>query len=422
MQETTDKFDENFMNRTNRLVAFCMIGLLALAACNTANQKIAQPPTATLALIVSQTPRLTATPVSTRTPLPTFTYTPSDTPIPSETPIPPTPTDPPPLVAIVASSQRVNVREGPGVSFGSIFALDPGTGVEVLGQSEDGDWYNIQMEDGDEGWISSSLLRLQATPTLPPSLTPTQDETALALGTTFPTAILGGAPVTPTLPSSVLALSQTPADAAAGSDATVESAGGNDVVDSASINQTATALSGNVVDASVALTQAAERPQGGPTGGPSNIENSGSSPSGGQAGGVTAADTAADILAYCSDPFIGSPPPRNLRPGQSIRVYWSWFARTESQIENHTTNVSYDVRVNGTPLTTWRQYGLPPRRQEDGNYYKYWYVPFGPLEAGEYEISYRVTWRTLITDGYDEFGPGTSNTQQTGTCTFTVGG
>lgn len=378
---------------------------------------MAQQPTATLALIVSMTPRFTATPVATRTPLPTFTYTPSITPIPSDTPIPPSPTEPPPIVGIVASSQTVNVREGPGTAFRAILALNPGTGVTLLGQSEDGDWYNIQMDDGSEGWISSSLLRLQATPTLPPTALPTVDPTNVALGTIYPTALLGGLPVTPTLPSSVLALSQTPDPAATAAPA-AQGAQGTAVVNADALNQTATALAGSIVESGVVQTQAADRPVGGPTGGPAEPA---ATAAGGQPAQVTAAQTVGDILAYCDDPFVGSPPLRNLVAGQYIRIYWSWFARTEQQVNDHVNNANYDVRVNGVTLSAWRQYGLPAFRKDDGNYYKYWYVPFGPLEPGQYTIEYRLTWRQAIDDGFARFGPGTSNPENAGTCTFTVG-
>jgi hypothetical protein len=32
-----------------------------------------------------------------------------------------------------------------------------------------------------------------------------------------------------------------------------------------------------------------------------------------------------------------------------------------------------------------------------------------------------VTWSAPISDGYQQFGPGTANTEETGSCTFTVG-
>ena len=181
-----------------------------LAACGPTGVPVAEDiATATLAPIVSQTPRLTATPVPTRTPIPTFTPVPptaTTTPTPSNTP---TPTDVPPIIGVVNSVQSVNVRSGPGITYSEFAALPPGSDVEVIGQSSDGDWFNVVLESGEQGWMAARLLRLRATPTPFPTFTPTVDETAIALGTIFPTAVIGGGTVTATL-SVAAAVSPTP--------------------------------------------------------------------------------------------------------------------------------------------------------------------------------------------------------------------
>jgi hypothetical protein len=403
------------------------VGLFSLAACmdNTAQQDDS-PPTATLVSIVSMTPRFTSTAISTRTPLPTFTLTPSETPIPPTPSDTPTPTDIPPVIGIVASINTVNVREGPGVSFVAFTALTPGTRIEVLGQNAEGNWLNIELEDGREGWIAFSLVRLQETPTPLPTLTPSPDLTALALGTPLPTAILGGGTVTPTPPFS--ALSPTPvtptdeAEAQTGPTLTPFLP----IINVESINQTATALvSGGVVAATVtprASVSATEDPLG-PT--PTlNILASATALSvtaqSGVAGeGEASAQQGADVLAYCNERSFGRPAPSNLAAGSTIDVFWSWFAQTEAQIQDHLANVSYEVALDGVTLN-YRDYRGPIRQQNDGNYWVYWYVPAGPLSAGPHEITYRVLWREQITDGYDVFGPGTNNPEQRGTCSFTV--
>jgi hypothetical protein len=71
-------------------------------------------------------------------------------------------------------------------------------------------------------------------------------------------------------------------------------------------------------------------------------------------------------------------------------------------------------------LADWRQYGFPADQVSSGWYVKYWYVPVGTLEAGEYHISYRATWSEQITDGNAYFGPGTANLIDEGSCDFVV--
>ena len=398
-----------------------LIGLLAACTGNTAEQ-LAAPPTATLAPIVSMTPRFTATPVPTRTALPTFTYTPSESPVPPTPSDTPTPTEIPPILGIIASVNRVNVREGPGVSFSAIDALIPGTSIEVLVQDTEGAWFNIQMEDGSEGWIAASLVRLQDTPTPIPTLTPSPDLTALAQGTLLPTSILGGGTVTPTPPGSVV--SPTPVSA---TQQTVD----NDtpatpflpVINVDSINQTATALVGGVVAPTSTAATVNTTPTDGfatPTlrGGSSTNATATLQVGVGSAGNVSA-QQGVDVLAYCNNTSFGRPAPTNLAAGSTIDVWWSWFAQTQDQIQDHLANVTYEVAVDGVALRDWGNYRTSVRR-ENQDFFVYWYVPVGPLAAGQHEITYRVTWRETISDGYDTFGPGTSNPVQTGNCTFTV--
>lgn len=111
--------------------------------------------TATPSPTASPTP--TATDTATPTSTPTFTPTPTATYTPSPTPLP---------VAVVISSQAVNVRSGPGTNFQPISTLRPGTEILVLGPNEDGTWLNILLGDGSIGWVSASLLEIQ-TPTPP---------------------------------------------------------------------------------------------------------------------------------------------------------------------------------------------------------------------------------------------------------------
>lgn len=401
-----------------------LIVVVFLAACtgNTTEQ-LAAPPTATLASIVSMTPRFTATPVPTRTPLPTFTYTPSESPVPPTPSDTPTPTEIPPILGIIASINTVNVREGPGVSFSAITALTPGTSVEVLGQDADGTWYNIQMEDGSEGWIAASLIRLQDTPTPIPTFTPSPDLTALAQGTPLPTTVLGGGTVTPTPPGSVV--SPTPVSATQDDTDDDEQAASTPflpVINVDSINQTATALVGGVVaPTSTPDTDDSQPTSAFPT--PTLRGSSGATAtlqSGVGSAGNTSAQQGVDVLAYCNDTTFGRPAPTNLAPGSTIDVWWSWFASTRAEIQDHLDNVNYEVAVDGVALRDWRNFRSSIRQESDGNYYVYWYVPVGPLTAGQHEITYRVTWSEAISDGYETFGPGTANPVQTGNCTFTV--
>jgi len=421
--------------------------IIVLAACGgDATPEVSSLPTATLQPLFSLTPEMTATPVSTRTPLPTFTFTPSPTFTPSITPVPPSPTPTPPIIGRIQGTQRINVRNGPGEGFEVIDTLTPGDGIQILGQNTAGDWYNILLDDGRQGWISSRLVSIQATPTAPPSLTPTPDQTLIALGTPLPTAIFGGGTITPTPPRAAVTATPLGTGTAIPSNITPTTTAPfipviPDVNVSA-INQTATALAGNVVQISPPPTftpapnatntpnvPVVSTPPSGATNTPdpnSNITPTVSSGVTPVAGDNPVVQQGVRVFALC-DANSRFPAPTNLAAGSSVIVWWTWIVVANSEegaralINQHEAAVRYEVRINDVLLDNWRDYGVPTITQTGTtSYAKSWYVPGGTLQAGTYRVTYRATWSTAISDGNANYGPGTLNLTEEGSCTFVV--
>ncbi len=387
-------------------------GVIGLSACGTDATEVAQlPPTETLAPIVSNTPRFTATLIPTDTARPTETLTPSETPVPPTPSNTFTPSATPQIEGSVNSLQDVNVRSGPNVQSPAFAVLRPGTGFVVLGTNEEGNWFNIRLEDGTEGWISSQLVRLQPTQTSIPSLTPTPDLTLLAQGTPLPTSVIGGQPITPTPPRS-LVLAETTDETLEETQTTTSSIVQPPNI--AAIQQTATAL----VSIGIPIVATSERPLGGPTGGPILSGSPTVVPA--TPAGTAQVGNAVDVLAYCDDRSFGAPAPTTLAAGSTIDIFWSWYASTPELVREHIAAANYDIRLDGERIANWRSYAEGRLRQESGNYYQYWFAPSPVLTAGEHQITYTLTWSEVISDGYADFGPGTGNVMLTGTCTFTV--
>jgi uncharacterized protein YgiM (DUF1202 family) len=111
-------------------------------------------------IIPTDTPSPTPTATITSTPAPaTATFTPRPTF--TASPIPPTPT----VIlgtATVISRQAVNMRSGPSTSDSVIAAVPSGTPVTVLAYNEDKTWVNVRLENGQEGWISATLLSIRS--------------------------------------------------------------------------------------------------------------------------------------------------------------------------------------------------------------------------------------------------------------------
>ncbi|MCU0513442.1 MAG: SH3 domain-containing protein [Anaerolineae bacterium] len=428
-------------NSTLRIVPVLLLLLLALlSACQPEQPTIAELPTATLMPILSETPRLTATPVPSRTPLPTFTFTPTETAIPPSPTVTPSPTLTPTVVGIVQSIQRVNVREGPDVDYSSLTSLSPGTGVQIIGRNADGDWLNIRLEDGTEGWMAARLLFIPPTATAFPTLTPSPDLTALFLGTPLPTAFLGGGTITPTPPLSVAtatpvgfveATAEVTAEAvAAGATPQTAFLPQIPVIDLNTLNLTATALVRGAATPTPTITPtllptaareitlpAPDAPPLTPaTPNPEATEEVINQ-------GLTQEQVAAlrgfDVFAFCDNTAYGIARPRNLTAGTTIDLYWAWFAREERQVLDHVSAAVHDLRINGEPVPNINQYRTRIRQQGQ-DYVTYWFVPFGPLAAGNYEVTYTVTWTQPISDGYATFGPGTEKPFEQESCSFTV--
>lgn len=110
------------------------------------------PPTATL-IPPSETPiPATDTPVP---PTATLTHTavpPTDTatntPLPTETPTPATP------VAVLG--RPLAVRSGPGSQFDQVALIEAGQPMTILGISDDGGWYQVELDDGTAAWLAVS--------------------------------------------------------------------------------------------------------------------------------------------------------------------------------------------------------------------------------------------------------------------------
>ncbi len=307
--------------------------------------KILVIPTSTLAPILTATGRFTATPIPSETLIPSLTVSPTESlPPPTDT-LTPSPTPTVTVMAVVRTdSGQVNVRTGPGTTYKKVGTLISGNQIQVLFTSTDGKWTLVQLDDGSQGWVLSTLVTLLDPSATVPALT-TPELTQYAQLST-------------------------------------------------AISLTSTALSPNTP---VGLTADANAPTHIP-----KINN------------------ATDVLAYC-DQRSDSPQNRKFAEGSSVVVFWSWIAQTPEQIKDQLDNAQYEVTVDGLLIGDWAQYASQVKQYLNNSYIVYWFVPIGKPAAGTHHIVYKLTWKQAITDGKDQFGPGSTNPTNTGTCSFTVG-
>ena len=382
-----------------RFIVVCMPLFFVLVGC-TIGDLGAPAATATVPPLPTVTPAPSSTPTASQVPtaslLPTatqtatFTETPTSEPTATNTP---TATATPTGFAIVRSQQRVNVRAGPGTGNAVIGLLAPGSGVQILASEEAADWYRVRLDDGDEGWVSAALLRVVAEV----SASRPADEAGEVDLPAITSA--DGTPIA----------AEESADELAASDGQIVF--NLPIVDIESINLTATVLVA-ISARSTAEGAAAEIPPTAITAIPTAISVAESRTPAPARQGV-------DVFAFCSNSAFGIPAPTNLAAGSTIEIYWAWFASSEAYLRLHISNATHELRINGTRITNVNHYRRQPNRRGNDQVV-YWYVPFGPLEAGDYRITYRVTWRSAISDGYNSFGPGTGTEFEEESCNFVV--
>lgn len=101
-----------------------------------------------------------------------------------------------------------------------------------------------------------------------------------------------------------------------------------------------------------------------------------------------------------------------------IILFWSWFARTPEQVQEHLNTVTYAVlyydRIELPNIT------ITPIQQIGNNYWVFYYSRLGNLRPGRYFFNFKTRWSRAISDGYDEYGPGTDNPLIEGGCGFDV--
>jgi len=148
--------------------------LLVLALLATACAPAPAPQPTEIARVIATTAPATAT-----TAPPTATTAPTATPIPpTATPVPPTATSVPPTAtatalpptatatpaptatsappALKVTADILNIRSGPGTAYPVLGKLGRDAVVKLVGKSEDGKWWQIEVEEG-KGWVSADL-------------------------------------------------------------------------------------------------------------------------------------------------------------------------------------------------------------------------------------------------------------------------
>lgn len=103
----------------------------------------------------------------------------------------------------------------------------------------------------------------------------------------------------------------------------------------------------------------------------------------------------------------------------NVTVFWSWFARTPELVQQHIDNAVYEVGYFGS-VPFIPKVEISEIQKRTNNYWVFYTIPLGNVKPGYYTVSFKLSWKDQITDGFDDFGPGTDNEVFTGGCDFEV--
>ena len=124
------------------------------------------------------------------------------------------------------------------------------------------------------------------------------------------------------------------------------------------------------------------------------------------------------IYAECAENPAAQP--GLLYDTDELTLFWSWYARTAEQVQDHIINARYRVELLGytVPGVKISEIKQIPNSSD-------WWVFYtanlgGKWEPGGYGVHMELRWANPISDGYADFGPGTENELIDGGCWFEV--
>lgn len=122
------------------------------------------------------------------------------------------------------------------------------------------------------------------------------------------------------------------------------------------------------------------------------------------------------VFALC-DSFYPDAQPGLIYDSDSVRVYWYWFADSPERLQQNLSFTEYRVKLNQAPLD---YVFASPVTQRGDAYYVFFTADVGTLAPGFYEVEFKQDWSLPVSDGFNNFGPGTGVPNIRTNCNFKV--
>ncbi|MBA3874353.1 MAG: hypothetical protein H0X30_34925 [Anaerolineae bacterium] len=122
------------------------------------------------------------------------------------------------------------------------------------------------------------------------------------------------------------------------------------------------------------------------------------------------------IFAECNN-WLPAAAPGVVYDNDNITIFWSWYAKTAAEVQDHISKAQYNVTLNRAPLIN---VGTSEIKVIGGNNWVFYTSNIGNLKPGQYGVEFKLTWSEQTFDGYKKYGPGSATLEQDSGCLFTV--
>jgi mannan endo-1,4-beta-mannosidase len=108
------------------------------------------------------------------------------------------------------------------------------------------------------------------------------------------------------------------------------------------------------------------------------------------------------VRAVCT--LVGLPRQTVVSPDSLVAIVWGWRADSAENMQAYITNAVTTVTLDGEDISSHAPFMV--NKNDPGDFRMFWYTRVGKLSPGSHLIVIDTSWKKMISDGTDTYGPG----------------
>jgi mannan endo-1,4-beta-mannosidase len=108
------------------------------------------------------------------------------------------------------------------------------------------------------------------------------------------------------------------------------------------------------------------------------------------------------VRAVCT--LVGLPEQTVVSPDSPVAIVWGWRADSAENMQAYITNAITMVTLDGDDISSHAPFMI--NKNDPGDFRMLWYTRVGKLSPGSHLIMIDTSWKKMISDGTDTYGPG----------------